>query len=168
MGKKKKKIKIYYDYREKKPWTSSYIGDEFVFEKTKLVTGDYQIKGMEKILVIEKKDSWTELMLNVSIKKYRENFIKELRRMKKYPLKFLIIHADISKIQSMKLYGSVQPEILHGWINNIILEYNVNFLAVGARTKSANIIRELFLRLHEYHRNGRLFCGYKELEHGDK
>ena len=145
------------DDREKNPWDEKYLGKEFEVIQKRLKTGDYTIKGMEKIVCIEKKSGWGELMTNVSNKIYRENFICELRRMQDYPIRILVVHADISKIQTTKTFGDISPTLLYGWIVNIVIEYGVQLLPVGSRIKAKPIIRMLFKRLVEYNYNGRLF-----------
>lgn len=156
---KKQIITIYQDDREKAPWTEDYLGAGFKIIRKRLKTGDYTIRGMEKIVCIEKKSNWAEMVLNVSSKTYRQNFILQLRRMRHFPVRFLVVHGDISKISSTKVFGNTSPTILYGWMLNITLEYGVSLLPVGSRTRARPIVRELFVRLNEFNRNGRLYYG---------
>ena len=156
---KPKIITIFQDDREKNPWSEEYLGTGFEVVQKRLDTGDYTIKGMEEIVCIEKKADWAELLLNVSKTQYRKNFIKELRRMRSFPVRLLVVHADISKIITTRTFGNISPTILYGWVINIVIEYGVTLYPVGARGKAQPIIRELFKRIYEYNYNGRLYIG---------
>ena len=152
-----KVIEVFQDDREKNPWTEGYLGAGFKVTRKRLQTGDYTIKGMEDIVCIEKKSGWAELLMNVSSRVNRENFIKELRRMSVFPVKLLVVHADISKIATTHTFGDTSPLILYGWVVNVVIEYGVNILAVGNKRKSQRLIQELFKRIVEYNYNGRLY-----------
>lgn len=149
-------ITVYQDDREKDPWSLDYLGSGFKLETMRLKTGDYTLKGMEKLVCIEKKSGWKELIGNVSNKANRVRFVKLLRRMEKFPVRIMVVHADPSKIMLTHTYGDASPSILYGWFINIVIEYGVTLMPVGPKKRAQPIIRELLKRLVEYNYNGRL------------
>lgn len=152
-------IVVIRDDREKNPWDEEYLGPGFSVVTARLQTGDYTIKGMQDLVAIEKKSSWDEIAIDISKVKYRENFVNMLRRMKQYPVRILVVESDMGKISmaGLKYTPHITSYSVQGWVLNICLEYGIQLLPVGSRHRAKHTIAELFRRIHEYHRCGRLY-----------
>ena len=92
------------DTREKEPWIllGSTINSVVV---EKLDTGDYSVKGLEDQLCIERKRSVSELAMNVS----QPRFKNELDRMMAYKHRFLVLEFSIQDIMDYPV-GSGIPK----------------------------------------------------------
>lgn len=79
---------IIQDTREKKDhcWDFSFFGHQV--ERSKLDTGDYSIKGAEKLVCIERKKSTSEIAINLGFK--WKQFNNELLRMCLMPHKLIL------------------------------------------------------------------------------
>ena len=77
---------IIIDSKEKQPWNFSIYG--FNQEVQHLATGDYVIKGLEDILVIERKKTTGEISLNLG--KKSKQFKSEMERMQDFKYRYLI------------------------------------------------------------------------------
>ena len=158
MAKRSRKIKILHDYREKRPWDDVYFGDDFEVDAVNMKTGDYTVEGMEDIVRIEKKANWEEIMLNLSKKKNRINFIKELRRMQKYPIRLLLVQDSMDRICHMKLHNvHTTPMMVMSFLSDIVVDYGVTLIPVGTRIKSKIFIRDIFRKIHDGNKSGTLF-----------
>jgi len=91
------------DTREKEPWSlASASIDATLVEK--LDTGDYSIQGLESILCIERKRSVSEVAMNLS----EVRFKNELNRMLTYKYRFLVLEFNIQDILDYPV-GSAIP-----------------------------------------------------------
>ena len=143
------KPKIIQDTREKQPLDFEFYGYEVVVAK--LNAGDYSVLGMENELFIERKASTGELSNNFG--KKRDTFFRELDRAKHIPNKYIIcefLHEDIlcfpnrSKIPHNKLkYVRMNAGFILKTIEEIELNYDVEFLFCGSKEKATNKIVEL-------------------------
>lgn len=155
--KKPKPIVVVRDDREKLPWDTRLLGPGFVFETGRLKTADYTLKGMEDIVCIEKKENWEELIGNLSRPVNRVNFIKQLRRMRKYPIRMLVIHDEVSRIPFARSYtNSFNNMALYHWVIDLPLQYNIPVLAIGPRTRSQYPLAQLIRRIYEGNKDGTL------------
>lgn len=155
--KKQAPIVVVHDDREKEPWDASFLGEGFIVERRRLETGDYTVGGMEGIVCIEKKANWEEIAVDVSRKQYTHNLIRSLRRMQQFPVRILVVHDSIPDIRHTRIFNNhVTPTTIMNWTLNIVLEYGVMLYPVGPKDKSQYLIREMFRRIVEFNRTGRL------------
>lgn len=105
----------------------------------KLDTGDYSLVGYENTLCVERKGSVTEIARNVSSEWTR--FTKEMKRMKKFKYKFLVLEFDLYDVirfpmgtnipparrKSMQMNGAFILKRLH----EITVNYGVSVVFVG-------------------------------------
>ncbi len=153
------KITIIHDDREKDPWDQEYLGSGFILKQKRLKTGDYTIAGMDEILCIEKKSSWEELALNISIAVHRKNFEAELRRMMEYKVRLLIIHDYYSRLRTLNNFRHTRthPSVILGWLQNIQLEYGIQVMPIGPKPIAKAQVRQLLLKIVEFRKTGRIF-----------
>jgi len=146
----KKVITLIQDDREKKPWTAKYLGPEFKIEIKRMRVGDYTIKGMEKLVRIERKANWEEIAVNIGGAKNRGNFTKELLALQQFPIRFLVINADYSSLASMRRYSNaVTPVVIANWMLKIELEFGISVITIGSRTNEStrHMTQEFFKRI---------------------
>lgn len=153
------KITVIHDDREKDPWNQEYLGKDFEVKVARIGTGDYTIHGMEDLLRIEKKSSWEELALNISIKRHRENFEAELKRLQEFPVRLLIIHDYYSRLRVLNSFRhtSTRPSVILGWLQNVQLEYGIQVMPIGPKPIAREQVKQILTKLFEYRKNGRLF-----------
>jgi hypothetical protein len=141
MAKEKLNLDIVIDTREQKPWdTFSDIEDKyynFNIQRGTLKTGDYSLKGLEDIFVIERKASSAEIAQNIM----EDRFEKEFKRLVNYKYKFVLCEFELRDIVNYPI-GSGIPERI--WasikvsgkfilkrITELQLEYGVPFIFAG-------------------------------------
>lgn len=161
---KKKHITLIHDDREKKPWSNEYLGGGFKTEIRRLKVGDYTIKGMEKLVCIERKANWEEIANNIGAAKNRNNFEKELIAMGKFPIRMLIINASYAQIPSMVRHSQyVTPTVITDWMIKIELEYGISVIPIGSRALPAGgeFIGKIFKRINDHNAKNRKFHYHK-------
>jgi ERCC4-type nuclease len=82
-------MKIVIDTREQKPYK---LTDAV---KSALKTGDYSIEGYEEEIAIERK-SYSDLYHSLTTAKNR--FKKQMKRLSKYPYRYLVIDSTVSSV----------------------------------------------------------------------
>ena len=152
-----KKITILYDDREKTPWTQDFFGPGFVLERTRLVTGDYTIEGMEELFVVERKANLAEIYIDWS-RRNRQGFTKFLRRFSKVPVRIMVIEDCISNFAKTKSFKyRVDPMVMLNLLTTMVVEYGIQLLPVGSRAGARPFIQTMFRKAFEFNKSGRLF-----------
>lgn len=145
------------DTREKKPWWSE-DQPEFFVKSHKLDTGDITIEELSDILVIERKNGVNELYANFTNERVR--FYDEVERMKKFPLRFLIIEANWSDVINPFSYRTEKSRrvraaaIVRSSLFNLMIMHGINVMFVGNRGKY--IVKHLLNKIYEYYKKGKL------------
>lgn len=155
-------MKIIIDTREQRPWTFSDFNCET--ERKGLVTGDYSLVGLEDHISIERK-SFDDFL--GSIGTGRDRFMREMHRLKAYPVKALIIEATYSEIASGLIFANsrsrLTPNHAIGVIDKLIAQ-GIPVVLSGSRyaeTRAYNIMR------HAHNSCARLakkFQGVREID----
>jgi len=156
---KTKPLHIIHDDREKRRyWDAKYLGKDFKVTRTRLETGDYTIKGMEELLAIERKASWAELAGNIGTRPKRENFIAELRRMRKFPYRILVVEDIIPTINTTRYRGTwTGAAQVKDWLMRIPIEFGVPVLTVGSHNYNKATVQELLKKFSMLQKEGRLY-----------
>lgn len=135
-------MKIIIDTREQRPWTFSDYDCET--ERKGLVTGDYSLVGLEDHISIERK-SFADFL--GSIGTGRDRFMREMQRLKAYPVKALIIEATYSEIASGLIFANsrsrLTPNHAIGVIDGLVAK-GIPVILPGARyaeMRAYNIMR---------------------------
>lgn len=149
------------DTREKKSW--DFDGDE-AFEEViyeKLDGGDYSIRGMEHIIVIERKATVDELFNNFS--KDKKRIIAEFERLKDHRFKIIVIEEDCDDIMNPNQYyinkkrlnknnPKMPVAVVTSNLTKLMLEHNVHIIFGGMRAQA--MARGILLHAFELYRKG--------------
>ena len=142
---------ILVDTREQKPYHFKSCATCSGSLVIKLDYGDYQLKDMQDLIVIERKQSIDELANNLG--KDRARFERELERMQECQFKFIIIEDYWSSIWR-RSYTKMNPNAIFESIIALELKYDTRFCFVGNRENGHRITRALLLRAYKYRKNG--------------
>lgn len=159
----KQKPILIVDTREKTPWdfTNDDAFAEVVF--TKLDGGDYSLRGLEDILVIERKATVDELFVNFTTN--RERIKAEFERLGKHKFKILVVEETcddilnpykyyINKKKINKRSPKMPVAVVASGLTNLLLEHNVHIIFGGTRAQA--MVRGILLRAWELHQAGKL------------
>lgn len=157
MGKEKLNLDIVIDTREQTPFDFSGIEDKyfnFNSERGTLKTGDYSLKGLEDIFVIERKASSAEVAQNIM----EERFEKEFKRLVEYKYKFVLCEFELRDVINypigsgipQKIWGSIKVsgKYILKRITELSLDYNVPFIFAGDFAVEQAIA--IFKKVHKY------------------
>lgn len=119
------------DTREKYPFADTFFEPEFNIETTKLDTGDYTIKGMDKIFVVERKANWAELYSDFS-PKYRKAQNAAFHRLATIPYHVMFITDSFAKMAEVRTPTGFVPEskILYIY-TQLQFYYKLNVQVIG-------------------------------------
>jgi ERCC4-type nuclease len=126
-------------------------------EKAALKTGDYIIKEIPDLIVIERKADYKELCMNFTTQEPRRRFFEELERMQEFRFRFIVVECTFDEAMNRHNYtylraGRIRnnaPTILLGTIAAIHLKYGVHVIFAGKRGK--DYAARLFLKAFEYY-----------------
>jgi ERCC4-type nuclease len=111
----KKKFWVIRDTREKVGFWDYPEDDRCYGTKShKLNTGDYSVEGFENLLCIERKKTVSELVNNISEKRFKD----VLQRMSTYKYKFIVLEFDLTDIARFPV-GSGIPKSKWGYVSYI-------------------------------------------------
>lgn len=94
---------IIQDSRERSPW--DFVSYGFNQRIQKLDEGDYTVEGLEDKFIVERKRNTGELAINLGKKK--KQFFDELKRLQKYPHKFIIFEFQLHDIFSFPVNSGI-------------------------------------------------------------
>lgn len=157
----KQKPILLIDTREKQPFDFEPDDAFESIEYVKLEAGDYSIKGLEHLIVIERKATVDELFINFSKEKERIN--AEFERLKNHKFKILMIEASCEDVMNpMKYYinkkgiNKQHPKmpvaVVMNGLNDLIIGHGVLVMFGGSRAQS--MARGILLRAYELHQKG--------------
>ncbi len=146
---------IIIDSREQKPYAFRSCASCAGYEIKKLDYGDYQLKDLPKLIVIERKQNMVELAGNLG--KGRDRFERELTRMRICKFKFVIVEDYYSSIWN-NLYGKMNPNAMFESIIALELKYDTRFKFVGKREMGHKITCSLLLKAFKYYMEGKIKC----------
>ena len=152
----KDKFIVIRDTREKE--NNGWFFDETEFcsgtEVIGLHTGDYSIKGLEDLFIIERKASTGEFSHNT----IEDRFEKELERLNSIKHAFVILEFNLSDIYLFPNnsgiprfkwnFIKIKPQFILKRLNEFTLKYpNVKFVFVGAEAKwyVEDLMKRIFL-----------------------
>ena len=135
------------DDREKKAWDLPYK-----VERKRLKTGDYTVKGFEKVIAIEKKSGLIEL-LNDLANGYRSTFMRFLKRLSEYPVKCIVVEDTLSELSINRALIHIRKKsrgkarltsrTIYYWVAEISTKYGIPIIFVGKRAK-IDLLPEIF------------------------
>lgn len=153
--KTEKKFTIVKDTREKKGkgWMFRASANCHGMEREKLDVGDYAIKGLEDIIMIERKtfgDLWGTLGRSDN---YRR-FLREMERAKNHKVKYLIVEATLGQISKGYKFSKVHPNNIHAKLVSLQVKHNVHIIFAGTEKIAVRYARKLMEKLYRYHLDG--------------
>lgn len=128
---------IYIDTREKTAWTFS---PNISIEKKALPEGDYTIKGLESIVVIERK-TLSDFVGSVLKKRFKD----ELKRLAPYKYKTIAVEASVTDIINADYSSHIHPMSVLGAAISIHVYHSIPVLFWGNR-QIAQVLAEKWLR----------------------
>lgn len=151
------------DTRERTPF--DFEGDDD-FESVvheKLDAGDYSLKGMEHIIVIERKANADELFNNFTQNKDR--IYAEFDRLKDHKLKILLIEQSCEDVFNPNNYYinkkglnkrdfKMPVAVVASNLTQLMIEHNVQVIFAGSKARS--MAKSLLLAAYKLHRQGKL------------
>lgn len=158
-----KKPTLIIDTREKTPWSFERDTDFEAIVHQKLDAGDYALKEIEDICVIERKATVDELFNNFT--KDKERIYAEIDRMQNYKYRFIVIEQDLSHILDHqnyyinKAFGArknprMPVAVVASNLTKIMLEHNVHVIFAGKNAKS--ITKAILFKIYELKTKGKL------------
>lgn len=159
----KQKPTLIIDTREKMPW--DFEGDEafedVVYEK--LDGGDYSIRGMEDIIVVERKATVDELFMNFT--KDKKRIHAEFERLKEHKFKIVVVeetcddimnphHYYVNKKNINRQSPKMPVAVVTSNLTKLMLEYDAHIIFGGMRAQA--MARGILLHAYELHRKGQL------------
>lgn len=151
------------DTREKTPY--DYEGEEefasIVHEK--LDAGDYSIKGIEHLVVIERKANADELFNNFTQNK--ERIFAEFERLRGHKIKIMMIEQSCEDIMNPLNYyvnkkglntraATMPVAVVASNLNLLIVEYGVQVIFAGAKARS--MTKNILLAAYKAAKQGKL------------
>jgi len=151
----KPKFTVIRDTREKVGvWDFSESASIAETIERKLDTGDYSILGLEHILCIERKKSVAEFATNVN----QPRFAQELKRMEKFPYKYIICEFPMSRIIEFPEGSGIpfpllnqiklSPQYFMRRVSEIQVINNINIIFAGSvdngKYAAGNIMKRVY------------------------
>lgn len=136
------KLVIYCDTREKLP----YQFKNTVIKRKTLKAGDYSCKGGLKTIRIERK-SIADLYATITRKDNRIRFEKELVKLKKIGMWYLIVDGTIQQVLNGYKYSQANGYAVLLLVFELVHKYNGRVLFCGNRTESALVVHSIFSSL---------------------
>lgn len=154
---KKQKYKVIRDTREKNGYLFKEIDNCTGMVVKKLDTGDYTIQGLEDKICIERKGCIEEMALNLG--KNRGTFLREIKRMKSYDHKFLVLEFSLEDLINFPDFSRIPIELQQSikisgkFMLKSLMEFQLNegiqVVFCGDRNTSFLYISKLLKRLSE-------------------
>lgn len=152
----KQGITILRDTREKEGHGWLFDKDDFIesTEITKLDTGDYTIKGYEKIFTIERKLSTSEISNNI----FEKRFEAELERLEVYQYPFMIFEFSMEDILAFPVNSGI-PRYMWGklktkgaFLLSAIMRYHTIYKTkiIFAGNEGKSVAKSLFKMIVKY------------------
>jgi ERCC4-type nuclease len=124
-------------------------------EIIKLDFGDYAIKDHLDLIVVERKQSITELCNNIG--RYRDRFEAELQRMvdMKVKRRYMVVEDYWTHVFKQK-YTKMHPNAIFESIISLSIQYGLQTIMAGTSEMGHRITRSLLLKAWKYHCEGKL------------
>jgi ERCC4-type nuclease len=132
---------ILVDDREQAPLRFSAAVD---VEIVRLPVGDYSLRGASDIVAIERK-RLGELATCCGTE--RERFIEQIERLRPYPVRALVIEAELDGILSRAYRSEIHPLSVVGTLIKFMVDWQVPVVFCGDPKNTALIVERTMLRV---------------------
>ncbi len=129
----------------------------------KLDTGDYTLVGLEDKLCIERKGSISELAINLG--KDKRRFMDEIKRMKDFPFKFIILEFTLEDVMDFPESSNIPEEkwdsivITNKYMLKMLIEFqmydDIHVIFCGNRKNAKLTNNSILKRVNEFYSVGR-------------
>lgn len=137
------------DTREKVPFSFGRFRGWFAgVEYRSLALGDYSIKGMEKLCVVERKDL-SDLVHSLSTE--RSVFVNRMRRMREVPNRLLVVTSTLSEVKSRYPYSGVNPNQIVQSLIAVLVGLHVPFLCTETHELGGEMVASYLYQAHLYY-----------------
>lgn len=132
---------ILVDSREQAPLRFSAAVD---VEVVTLPVGDYSIRGSTDTIAIERK-RLDELATCCGAD--RERFIEQIERLRSYPIRALVIEADLDGLLSKSYRSEIHPLSVLGTLIKFSSDWQVPIWMCGDARNTAHVVERMLLRV---------------------
>jgi DNA excision repair protein ERCC-4 len=150
-GTRKGLTTIVVDAQEKMPLSRFFDPKLIRVDTATLSTGDYSVKGGTAILAIERK-SLPDLLHCVTHD--RERFMDQMRRLKNYPSRFLIIEATRATIEAEAYQPNVRASSIVGTLLGLAVRWNICVVYCKDQKEAAERVQWICLKVAELQKEG--------------
>lgn len=150
-----RKIKIFVDTREQKP----YAFKGCITEPKVLKTGDYSVQGGNgrNGICIERK-TLDDLFGTLTKKDNQKRFEDELKRMDKFGFKAVVIEGDVSDIVRGHKRSGANGRLILAYLLELCLKYQVCPLFCGNRAQAEQVTKDLLVKFAQEDVARRWWC----------
>ncbi|MEO7032726.1 MAG: ERCC4 domain-containing protein [Polyangiaceae bacterium] len=134
---------ILVDNREQAPLRFSAAVD---VEVVCLPVGDYSVRGSTEVVALERKRLGE---LATCCGTDRERFIEQIERMRVYPVRGLIIEADLDGVLSKAYASQINPLSVLGTLIKFSSDWQVPIWFAGDARNAAHVVERILLRVHK-------------------
>ncbi len=150
-GKSKALPVILVDQQEKLPLTRYFDVGKVKVEQVHLETGDYSLKGASDILCIERKGLGDLLACCTG---ERDRFMDQLRRMRRYPTRFLVIEAKREDIEAQIYSRNVGASSVINTVLGAAVRWNICVEYRDGPEQAARMVQWICLKVAQLQREG--------------
>lgn len=142
---------IIVDQQEKAPLTRGFDPKLVQVETAHLETGDYSLKGATHLLAIERKSLGDLLTCCTSD---RERFMDQLRRLKNYPTRFLVVEATREEIEAEVYSRNVRAKSVINTLLGAAVRWNVCVQYCDGPSEAARMVQWICLKTAQLQKAG--------------
>ena len=155
-----KKPTILIDSREQKPVfdiSTPPPANVAGYEITTIDAGDYTVKELSNIVIVERKANAKELYGNFILNKDR--FIRQVERMRTYAHKYIVVEQTYPEFLNVKYLTFINPfkrrfsiiSTIESWLISLSQTENIHFIFAG-KENAPRIIQNILVKSYEYAR----------------
>lgn len=142
---------IVVDQQEKTPLTRYFDPKLIRVESVHLETGDYSLANGTHLLAIERK-SLPDLLHCVTHD--RERFMDQMRRLKNYPSRFLIVEATRATIEAEGYRQDVRSSSVVGTLLGLAVRWNICVVYCKDQKEAAERVQWICLKVAQLQKEG--------------
>lgn len=159
-GRRKAKVLpvVIVDQQEKLPLTRFFDPEKVRVEVAHLATGDYSLKGCTHLVAVERK-GLADILACVTSD--RDRFFDQMRRLRDYPSRFLIVEATKATIEAGAYERDVKPSSVTGTLMSLAVRYNIVPVYCKDQREAAERVQWILLKVAELKKDG-FYKAYEE------
>jgi ERCC4-type nuclease len=149
---------IIVDQQEKLPLTRYFDPKLVQVETAHLATGDYSLKTASHLVAIERK-GLADILTCVTAD--RDRFYDQMRRLRDYPSRFLIVEATKATIEAGAYERDIKPSSVTGTLMSLAVRYNIVPVYCKDQREAAERVQWILLKVAELQKEG-FYKAYEE------